>query len=286
MYKILFTTLMAAASTATFAADILTSKHKANEPVGGFAASLANKTGGGWSERFRFDTSDKGDPVIGGLTLSQSSGTQLAKLNIVNYNLKLGSDLIYPFQVIVSPSVAGSSNPINEQSSNQAKILDPESGVAIKFPVVWSYKADTGFCGFGKAKEGRCDAGWDLTINSKTLKSTDGNSQTASGATLGFGASMLLPIFDESVMLKEGYLAGAVKISYAHTNYGDTTKLFNPILDAGGNPIQFKNSLSTYEADLKFALTKQFAITARLVGPIGGNDYVTRQTSFSIDTQF
>lgn len=229
--------------------------------------------------------------LFGGFSVTQAPGAEITKVNFLNYHLKLGDDVSVPFQIFGSPSAAGSTGQNSAVSANQAKLLDPTTGFAIRVPYYWLYnKSDGGVCSFKNHETGSCVLGFDVTAASKTLKSTDGTSQTPTELAVNIGGASKFPVFSDSssaINLPDGYLALALKFGYVHVSgVSDTSPLFLPVFDANGNPIRFKSSLATYDVSLAFVVTKQFSMSARLVGPVGGNDYLKRQSSITLESNF
>lgn len=230
--------------------------------------------------------------LFGGFSVTQANGAQLTEVNFVNYHLKLGDNLSVPFQVFGSPSVAGSAGSNNAPSANRAKLLDPQSGFAITLPFYWMFNSTNSgrFCSFSKREIGNCTLGFDITGASKNLTAADGTTQTPTQLTLRFGPAFKFPVFADNstaINLPDGYLSLSLKAGYTHiSGVSDTSQLFMPVLDAKGNPVKFQNSLKFYDVGFSFIVTKQFSVSAKLVGPIGGSDYLKRQSSVSLESNF
>ena len=228
--------------------------------------------------------------LFGGFSVTQAPGAQITNVNFLNYHLKLGDNVSVPFQIFGSPSIAGSTGQTSVASANQAKLLDPTTGFAIRVPYYWLYNNNGGgVCSFSNHATGGCTLGFDVTAASKNLRSTNGTSQSPTELAINIGGAAKFPIFSDTStsIMPDGYLALGLKAGYIHlSGVNDTAPLFVPVLDANGNPIHFKNSLSIYDLSLTFVVTKQFNLSARLVGPIGGNDYLKRQSSVTLDSTF
>jgi hypothetical protein len=237
------------------------------------------------------------DSVFGGLTVSKEGNAQTISLTAVNYNLHLGGKYKIPFQVFISETETTGDN---TEDANVAKLLTPESGFAIKFPLLWIYQSSGDeICSFMDTNNpeqkdnivGHCAVGGDITINYKTLKGEDDKEEDAYGITARIGASLLFPVLEPSAKTlteskSQGYLALSAKLVYAKTNIDDPSLIFTPIMDAEGNAIAFDESIFSYELGVKFSIQDKFAVSAKWMKPMGGHEYLDDIVSISIDTQF
>lgn len=239
------------------------------------------------NREIRFFSFAKTDSIFGSLAVSQSGDAQTVKFNVVNYNLWFGGNYKLPFQLYISETANDSSDDSN-QDKNELSVLDPESGVAIKFPLLWVYQSNGSEpCAFlGKSDIGHCAFGGDITFSLKNLEDIDGKTETAFGKTIRVGGSVLFPVLDSGDNSEQGYLSAAAKLVYSHTNIDDPTQLFTPVLDAEGNPVNFDNSLLSGELELKFAINGQLSISARWLAPFDNKDYFDDRFQLILESQF
>ncbi|MGR5001842.1 hypothetical protein CSB62_15120 [Vibrio splendidus] len=242
-------------------------------------------------EFFSFKTDgENADRVLGSLSASVGSGSQTIKFNAINYNLWLGGDIKIPFQIYLGTTASATGD--DSEKANSATILDPESGLAIKLPFIWTYKGiliedkPQGICSFGKGDTiGRCALGGDLTFNFKDLEQIDNDNEYAYGHTIRAGGSALFPILNATGDEK-GYLSLSIKAVYSYTNIDDSTELFAPIQDANGNTISFKNNIFSSEFAIKWSLDQQFSLAATWVKPFTNTDYLDDQFALTIENKF
>lgn len=238
---------------------------------------------------FRFS---EADPVVGGLALDAGHSAQTVKLDVVNYNLWFGGNLKQPFQLLVSGEVADQAESVTEvEQQNSDKLVDPESGIALRFPFLFIYQpADDGFCDFTGSTVGRCTVGGDLTFNSKELKGLTGTNETAYGYAARIGASFIFPVLNqagsEADEDNQGYLAIAVRETYARTNLSDPAKLFTPVLDASGTPVKFDESILATEAEIRWNIRDRFSINAKWIIPGNNDEYLDDSFTLSFEKQF
>ncbi|BDY04879.1 hypothetical protein [Ferrimonas sp. YFM] len=282
--KTITTALLCAMSFGAFAADPFTSVYQqSTKDTSAFDKSLAGSdiAQGRWAF-FEFAETDS---LFGSLSAGQAGDSQQLKFNAINYYLWFGGRHKLPFQLYYSDVVSDDSN----KDANTVKLLDPESGLAIKFPLLWTYQsAGDEFCAFLSDTNsiGHCSLGGDITLSFKDLKEVDGNSETAFGATVRLGAAVLFPVLAADTGEASGYLSTSVKLVFAHTDVDDSTQLFAPVLDENGDPVAFDNDIFSAEAEIKWAFTNRLAISARWLAPLDDHDYIDDIFKLSLETQF
>lgn len=239
------------------------------------------------NRKIRFFSFAETDNIFGSLAVSLSGDTQTIKVNAVNYNLWFGGNYRLPFQVYITTSAIEKSDETSEDK-NELSILDPESGLAIKFPLLWIYQSNgTEPCAFAeRSKIGHCAFGGDITLSFKNLEDVSGNTETAFGQTLRVGGSVLFPVLDAEANSEQGYISASAKLVYSNTNIDDPTLLFTPVTDVEGNPVKFEKSILSGELELKFAINNQLSISARWLAPFDNKEYFDDRFQLSLTSQF
>lgn len=287
--------LLAFFSSHTFAADPMTSIYSELEEdtVESFANLLvANKKDGeddptGVIRFFKFNPA--ADGVLGSLSVGTAGDSQSIKFNAINYNLLLGNERKIPFQLYLSEQASNGGDSDSEQDVNTEALLDPESGIALKFPFLWSFQGNQqGICHFisDTNTRGHCSWGGDITFNFKELVDENGNSETAFGKTIRLGGGVLFPILDAKNDEEKGYVSISARAVYAHTDIDDSTRLFAPILDVNGDPIAFDNSIFSSELELKWSFDGKLAIAAKWLRPFDNGDYIDDLFKLTLETKF
>ena len=238
---------------------------------------------------FSFFQFSKSDKLYGSLAVERNGEVRSIKFNAINYNLWLGGSIYIPFQLYLGQdsTVDGSSGA--SADTNAAKLVDPESGMALKFPVLGLYQSEKGFCGFqgaGKTSIGHCTFGGDFTLSARDLKDTSGKSQTLTGTTIRIGTSLLFPVFDASKLIDKGYLAIAARYIASHTRASDSTQLFAPILDSSGNAIKFNGTVRAADLEVKLKIIDNLAVSARWISPLNNTEYLKKQKKLTLEAQF
>lgn len=239
---------------------------------------------GGW-KFFQFGDTDS---LFGSLSVSQSDDSQSIKLNAINYNLWFGGNKKLPFQLYLGTNASNSSDESNNDK-NAEILLDPESGVALKFPFLWTYqKSGDGFCAFLSDKNsiGHCSVGGDVTLSFKELEKQGGNSETAFGQTIRIGGAVLFPILSVEDGSEQGYFSTSLKLVYSRTNIDNPSFLFAPVLDVDGNPMNFKDSIFSSELEIKWAFTDRLAISAKWLNPFDNKGFFDDLFKVNLETQF
>ncbi|GAB57644.1 hypothetical protein [Rheinheimera nanhaiensis] len=239
------------------------------------------------NRQFRFFSFADTDSLFGSLAVSQSGDAQTIKFNAVNYNLWFGGNYKLPFQLYVTTTANDDSDSSN-QDKNELSMLDPESGIAIKFPLLWVYQSNGPEpCAFlEKSDVGHCSFGGDITFSLKNFEDTNGKTETAFGQTLRLGASVLFPVLDAATSSEQGYVSASAKLVYSHANIDDPTLLFTPVTDVDGNPVKFDKSILSGELELKFAINGQLSISAKWLAPFDNNDYFDDRFQITLASQF
>lgn len=281
MKKIIFVSMMVAGGA--HAADPFTSVY--DQTVDGTHAFNAKLAGGSKDDgRWAFFQFADTDSIFGSLSAGSSGESQSIKFNAINYYLWFGGNKKLPFQLYLSDDVSDS----DTQEANTAKLLDPESGVALKFPLLWTYQSSgDGFCAFlnGTNTVGHCSIGGDVTLSFKDLDVVDGGSETAFGQTLRVGAAVLFPILSANDQLEQGYLSASARAVYSHVDIENSTQLFVPVTDASGAPVGFDKSILSSEVEVKWAFNGKLAISGKWVKPIDNDDYMDDLFKITIETQ-
>lgn len=274
-------------STSIFASDPSTSvfeQTKKDSDLFEAAFEGGDVNEGGW-KFFQFGDTDS---IFGSLSVGQSGDSQSIKFNAINYNLWFGGNKKLPFQLYLSTNASDDSDDSNNDKNTET-LLDPESGVALKFPFLWTYQsAGDGFCAFLSDENsiGHCSVGGDITLSFKDLEAQDGDSETAFGQTIRVGGAVLFPILSVEDGSEQGYLSTSVKLVYSHTNIDDPNSLFTPVLDVDGNPVDFKDSIFSGELEIKWAFTDKLAISAKLLSPFNNKDFFDDLFKLNLETQF
>jgi hypothetical protein len=274
-------------STTTYAADPSTSVYEQTEKgTASFETAFVGEdvSKGSW-KFFQFGNTDS---IFGSLSVGQSGDSQSIKFNAINYNLWFGGNKKLPFQLYLSTSANDNSVDSNNDKNTET-LLDPESGVAIKFPLMWTYQSSgEGFCAFLSDENsiGHCSFGGDFTLNFKDLEDQDGNTETAFGQSIRLGGAVLFPILSVEDGAEQGYFSTSVKLVYSHTNIGNPNSLFAPVLDIDGNPVEFNNSIFSGEIELKWAFSQKLAISAKWLTPFDNKDHFDDLFKISLETQF
>ncbi|WP_221801966.1 hypothetical protein [Oceanobacter mangrovi] len=238
---------------------------------------------------FKFFKFGETDSIFGGLSVSKSGDSQSIKINAVNYYIWFGGDKKLPFQLYYSDEAASDGGDENQDEVNTEKFIDPESGVAIKFPLLWTYQSSgDGFCAFLSDTNsiGHCSLGGDITLSFKDFTDTDGNSDTAFGQTVRVGAAVLFPIISDESSETSGYLSASAKIVYSHVNIDNPTQLFSPVLDANGEAVDFDKSILSSEVEIKWAFDNKIAISGRWLKPFDNKDYFDDLFKIGLETNF
>ncbi len=274
-------------SIPVFAADPLTSVYEQTKKgTDSFKASFGDEdvNNGGW-KFFQFGETDS---IFGSLSVGTSGDSQSIKFNAINYNLWFGGNKKLPFQLFLGTNANNNSDDSNNDKNTEA-LLDPESGIALKFPFLWSYQSSgDGFCAFLSDENsiGHCSFGGDLTLSFKDLEAQDGNTDTAFGQTIRIGGAVLFPVLSVVDGSEQGYLSLAAKVVYSHTDIDDPNLLFTPVNDVNGNPVEFKDSIFSSELEIKWAFSEKLAISAKWLAPFDNNDLLDDLFKINIETQF
>ena len=283
----LFTLFTVVFSTSIYAADPLTSVYEqTKKDSASFGIALEGKdvNKSGW-KFFQFGDTDS---IFGSLSVGQSGDSQSIKFNAINYNLWFGGNNKLPFQLYFATNANGNSDDSNNDKNTES-LLDPESGIALKFPLLWSYQSSgDGFCAFlhDKNSIGHCSVGGDITLSFKDLEDQDGGTETAFGQTIRIGGAVLFPILSVEDDSEQGYLSLAAKLVYSHTNIDDPNSLFSPVLDIDGNPVEFNDSIFSSEMEIKWAFSQKLAISAKWLAPFDNKDFFDDLFRINIETQF
>jgi hypothetical protein len=275
-------------SSAVYASDPSTSVYeqtKKNSKLFNSALEEGSDLNQGSWKFFQFGDTDS---IFGSLSVGQSGDSQSIKFNAINYNLWFGGKKKLPFQLYLSTNASDSSDDSNNDESTDT-LLDPEAGLALKFPFLWSYQSSgDGFCAFLSSVNsiGHCSVGGDITLSLKDLEDQDGNTETAFGQTIRIGGAVLFPVLSVEDGTEQGYLSTSVKLVYSHTDIDDPNSLFTPVFDINGNPVDFKDSIFSGEVEVKWAFTDKLAISAKWLTPFDNKDYFDELFRLSLETQF
>ncbi len=240
---------------------------------------------------FRFADQDGQDPdsILGGLSFGTTGDAQSFRFNALNYNIGLGGNLRQPLQVYIGDVASNGSEESALADANAEKLLDPEAGIAIKFPFLWEYRSNgNGLCAFLKDEDsvGRCSFGADVTLNFKELEGGSGDSETAFGQTVRLVGALTFPVLDAKDDSEEGYVSIAARAVFAHTDIDDPLQLFQPVLDFEGNPIEFDDSIFAADLEVKLAINQKLAVSARWFKPLDNEDYLDDLFRITLQTQF
>ncbi|WP_411994530.1 hypothetical protein [Agarivorans sp. DSG3-1] len=242
---------------------------------------------------FRFTTEENDDQVgtdslFGSLMASSAGDTQTIKFDAINYNLHMGGNIHIPFQLYYGNVVSDG----DDDKANSIKLMDPENGVALKFPVVFNYfknESSGGLCAFydeDKDSVGRCSLGGDLTFNYRELKNDSGESDTQAGYTARLGGAMVFPINNVVGGKEKGFLSLGAKVVYSYANVDDPTNFFTPVLDASGNPVSFDKYIGAADLEVKWVFYEKLSISTRWLLPLNNTDYLEDVFSVSLENKF
>lgn len=287
--------LLALITVPTYASDPSVSVYQQtikNSSLNKQAYNLTEAEAAGTTPRLHkwaFFTFGDTDKLLGSIVVENSSATQTVKFNAVNYYLWFGGKYYLPFQLYLTQNAPKENTASSTNDSNTSKLVDPESGIAIKFPLLWIYQSNgDGICAFLSSTNtiGHCAVGGDVTLNFKDLKNQSGSTNTAFGRTLRVGASLLFPVLSEKKDSEQGYVSAAGRIVYARTNAADPNNLFTPVLDTYGQPIPFEESIFASELEFKWRFYDKLSIGAKWLKPINNKQYLSDLFKMSLETQF
>lgn len=230
------------------------------------------------------------DPALGSVSVGVSGGEKAIKFNAVNYSLWLGGKYYLPMQVSFAGTSAGSGAATSSGDSNEAKITDQDLGdVSMRFPIFWTYQsAGDGLCAFLKSDigYGHCSIGGDVSFSYRNMTDAAGDAKDSVGKAVRIGAASVFPVLSEDKSKSEGYMALAIRAAYFDSGIKEGTAFFTPVLDSGGNPIDFKESFWASDVEVKFAFFDKMAIVARWVKPFRNEEYISDNFSLEIENKF
>lgn len=249
------------------------------------------ETQSGW-EFFSFDNHKGRDPLVGSVSLQGDAQSQAVQVNPLNYNLWLGGDYKVPFQLLLAGEVTKNTDSTSDvEKANASTLMNTESGAAIRFPLYGIYQGSgKGLCEFGDSSIGRCMVGGDITVNFKNLDKVGGGQETAFGYAARAGFSLIFPVLGESGSTadadNQGFLAIAVRGTYAHASLDDPALLFTPVTDANGNTVTLKENIGVLESELKFSINQKISIGAKWFTPLNNKDYLSNSFALMLENQF
>lgn len=223
---------------------------------------------------------------LGSIGIGGSNGAQSIQFNALNYDLKLGDDVLIPFQVFIASNTPASGDQENIENANAATLMDPTAGLALNFPIIYKYnKSGGGICSFANDLNSGCFVGGEITLNFMNLENTEGKTETAYGKTIRLGAGFRFPILEEAE--SKGFLSLSGKLIYSSFgNVDDSTSLFTPVTDVNGTAIKFDDSIFSSELEMKIDLNDLFSISAKWIKPFNSEEYFDDRFQLILEKQF